>query len=386
MRMTMKIKIAAMLVAAGTMCATGCSKKSAPANESAGAPSAAAAQNKPGGPGGAGQLKTATVETRQISLKREYIGEVAPAYSVEARGTASGWLANLKVDIGSRVAAGQELCRIDNEELKAQAEQARAGIAAAEFALARAEAALEQVGNEAARAESLYSKGYISQRELESAQSTRKQHKASVDAARAQLDQATAQLKTAQSRLNDTAIRAPFSGVVAERYLDNGAYVSPSSAILRLIDDSEAKVVINAVEEDVPWIKIGADAEVTVDAWPGRSFSAKVKRVSPSIDRNSRTGAVEIILPNKSGDLRTGMTARVRLTVAHKEQALTLPAGALKSDAGATYVMLKTAGEPERREVQTGIKTSESVEILSGLTEGDVVVVAGTSAGGRGNR
>jgi len=384
--MTMKTKIAAMLVAVGTMCATACSKKSTPANESAGAPSAAAAQNKPGGPGGAGQLKTATVEIRQISLKREYIGEVAPAYSVEARGTASGWLANLKVDIGSRVAAGQELCRIDNEELKAQAEQARAGIAAAEFALARAEAALEQVGNEAARAESLYSKGYISQRELESAQSTRKQHKASVDAARAQLDQATAQLKTAQSRLNDTAIRAPFSGVVAERYLDNGAYVSPSSAILRLIDDSEAKVVINAVEEDVPWIKIGAEAEVTVDAWPGRSFSAKVKRVSPSIDRNSRTGAVEIILPNKSGDLRTGMTARVRLTVAHKEQALTLPAGALKSDAGATYVMLKTAGEPERREVQTGIKTSESVEILSGLSEGDVVVVAGTSAGGRGNR
>lgn len=386
MRMTMKTKIAAMLVAAGTMCATGGSKKSAPANESAGAPSAAAAQNRPGGPGSAGQLKTATVEIRQISLKREYIGEVAPAYSVEARGTASGWLANLKVDIGSRVAAGQELCRIDNEELKAQAEQARAGIAAAEFALARAEAALEQVGNEAARAESLYAKGYISQRELESAQSMRKQHKASVDAARAQLDQATAQLKTAQSRLNDTAIRAPFSGVVAERYLDNGAYVSPSSAILRLIDDSEAKVVINAVEEDVPWIKIGANAEVTVDAWPGRSFSAKVKRVSPSIDRNSRTGAVEIILPNKSGDLRTGMTARVRLTVAHKEQALTLPAGALKSDAGATYVMLKTAGEPERREVQTGIKTSESVEILSGLTEGDVVVVAGTSAGGRGNR
>ena len=136
----------------------------------------------------------------------------------------------------------------------------------------------------------------------------------------------------------------------------------------------------------MPWIKIGADAEVTVDAWPGRSFSAKVKRVSPSIDRNSRTAAIEIILPNKSGDLRTGMTARVRLTVAHKEQALTLPAGALKSDAGATYVMLKTAGEPERREVQTGIKTSESVEILSGLSEGDVVVVAGTSAGGRGNR
>jgi RND family efflux transporter MFP subunit len=385
MRMTLKAMVATMLVAAGAMCATGCSKKSSPDKEPAGAPSAAASQNRPGGPGGAGQPQTAAVEVRQISLKREYIGEVAPSYSVEMRGSASGWLTNLKVDIGSRVAAGQELCRIDNEELKAQAEQARAGIAAAEFALARAEAALEQVGNEAARAESLYSKGYVSQRELESAQSSHKQHQASVDAARAQLDQATAQLKTAQSRLNDTAIRAPFSGVVAERYLDNGAYVSPSSAILRLIDDSEAKVVINAVEEDVPWIKTGAAAEVTVDAWPGRSFAAKVKRISPSIDRNSRTAAVEIILPNKSGDLRTGMTARVRLTVAHKEQALTLPASAVKSDSGVTFVMLKTGETPERRDVQTGIKTAEFVEILSGLSEGDVAIV-GAAAGGRGKR
>jgi RND family efflux transporter MFP subunit len=173
--------------------------------------------------------------------------------------------------------------------------------------------------------------------------------------------------------------------VIAERYLDNGAYVSPSSAILRLIDDSEAKVVINAVEEDVPWIKNGANAEVTVDAWPGRSFAAKVKRISPSIDRNSRTAAVEIILPNKSGDLRTGMTARVRLTVAHKEQALTLPASAVKSDSGVTFVMLKTGETPERREVQTGIKTAELVEILSGLSEGDVAIV-GAAAGGRGNR
>ena len=342
-----------------------------------------------GGPGGAGRpgqadrvprVDTATAEIKPLKLVKQYIGEIKPYYSIDVRSTASGWLTSVNVDIGDRVNRNAVLCTIENEDVRAQISQAEANVSIVKASVARAEAELEKVSLETVRVDSLFEKGYVSKREQEQARSAEKQARASLDAAKGQLDQALAQLKNIQVKLRDTTVRAPFSGIVAERYLDPGAYVSPANSVLRLVDDSKVKAVVNVVEEDFPGFREGAAAEITADSYPGETFSGKIVRIAPSIDNVSRTAVVEILLANPEGKLRGGMTARAGMVMADNAAALVIPENALRRDVetGLVFALLVADGKAVRREVRPGIKTPGAVEIIEGLNPGDVVITGDT--------
>lgn len=346
-------------------------------------PAAAAGRGPGGGPQGRGGDRTPRVDAAParimpLALVKQYIGEIKPYQSVDIRSTASGWLTAVHFDAGDKVAMGDVICAIEHEDIKAQADQARANIAIAKAAVARAGADLERVVLETRRVQTLYEKGYAAHRDLEQAQSSEKQARASVDAARGQLDLANAQLSNIQVKLNDTSVRAPFAGTVSQRFVDPGAYVAPSTPIVMLVDDSRVKAVVNVVEEDFPKLLPGAEADITSDAYPGQSFTGKIIRIPPAIDAVSRTSAVEILIDNSNGRLRTGMTVRVGLVVADNPQALVAPEAALKKDveSGREYVFLLQDGKAVRADVESGIAAGGFVEIVRGLSVGDMVITS----------
>jgi len=430
--------VVAMMMA-GVMVFSGCAKKGGQDGAGGkGAVKGAPGQRGPGGGrggmrGGKTEIKLAKAAVKPMVLMREYVGEVSAAYSVDMRSTGSGWLKSLLVDVGTKVKKGQTLCIVDQDEMRAQKEQVEAqnrqadaqyqlaqaqnqqteaGISVAESAVARADADLQQAISEDGRAEAMFKKGYISKSDYENQKTTVKKFQAALDAAKAQLSQAKAQyaqskaqlaqaraqlaqsraqLRTAQVKLDYLTVRAPFSGIVAEKYVDAGAYVSPSVSIVKLVDDSSVKVIVNATEEDLTRVSAGADASITSDAWPGRVFSGKVVRVSPVLETGSRTGAVEIHIKNKSGALKAGMMARVNLVVDRIPGALTVPVDAVVLDqaTGGKYVAVMKGGKPEKRDVRTGSQTPDDVEIISGLSEGDTVIIGGMppeTNGGGGSR
>lgn len=321
-------------------------------------------------------IETATAAIKSIILEKQYIGEITPFYTIDLKSTASGWLTNIKVDTGDYVEKNGIICVIEHDDIQAQVEQAEANISVSKASVSRAEAELEKVKAASKRAESLYEKGYLSMQDLEQAQTTEKQAYASLDSAKGQLAQTEAQLKNILVKLRDSTIKAPFSGVVAERYVDPGAYVSPANPIVRLEDSSRVLAIINVVEDDFSRVHKGAKASILVDSYPELKFNGEIIRVSPSMDKLSRTAEVEILILNRDGKLKSGMTARVNLVLAKNPYALVIPDSALRRDVeiGENFVFTVADGKAVRRKVETGIVSTGEVEITSGLKSGDIVI------------
>jgi len=374
------VSVLILAVFAGALTA-GCSK---PAEQApGGAQGKAAMAGGPGGgkfgrprDGGGMRIETAVAAIKPISLEKQYVGEITPLYAVELKSTASGWLTSITVDIGDRVEKNRVIGELQNDEVKAQAEQARANISVSKASITRAEAELDRTVLENTRAKSLFGKGYISKREMEDAETAAKQAKASFEAAKAQLEQAEAQLKTIEVKLRDTAVKAPFAGVVAERYVDPGAYVSPANPIVRIEDNSRVKAVINIVEEDFSRVRAGDIAEVVTDSYPNEKFTGRIIRIAPSMNKASRTAPVEIMMSNPGGKLKGGMTARVNLILAKKPAALVIPETAIRRDVekGFEYVFVVEKGTIRQRVVRVGIISSGEAEITQGLKPGEAAV------------
>lgn len=324
-------------------------------------------------------LETAVATVKPIQLEKEYVGELQPFYSVDLKSTGSGWLRTIRVNTGDRVGKNAVIGEVENDDLQAQVEQGKANIAISKASVDKAQAELERVRNDAQRSVALHDKGLISTQESEQSQTDLKQAKASLDAAKGQFDQYEAQLKATQVKLRDSTLKAPFNGVVAQRYVDPGAYVSPSNPILRLEDNSRVKAVINIVEEDFSSFRKGVVASVKVDSYPGKVFAGRILRIAPSMEKMSRTSAVEILVPNGDGKLMGGMTARVTIVLRENPAALVVPENAVRKDIekGVSFVYAVEKGMATRRDVTTGIESTGETEITGGLKAGDSVILGG---------
>ena len=325
------------------------------------------------GPG----IETAIAVFKPMALEKQYVGDIIPFFTVDLKSTASGWLSGINVDTGDTVHKNGVICTIKNDDIQAQVEQAQANILVAKAAVSGAEVDRDRLRLEGDRSESLFAKGYISKQELEQAQSSLKLAGTSLEAKKGQLALAEAQLKNIQVKLKDSIVKAPYSGVVAERYVDPGAYVSPANPIVRLEDNSKVKALINVVEDDFSRVRMGVIADVLIDSYPEEKFTGKIIRISPSMNKSSRTAAVELLIPNKDGKLKSGMTARVNLVLASKPSALVIPESALRRDVEKdfSYVFTVDKGTARLRKIETGIISAGDVEITSGLKPAETVVV-----------
>jgi membrane fusion protein (multidrug efflux system) len=274
----------------------------------------------------------------------------------------SGYLKALKVDKGDRVKEGQLLAEIEVPELLADE---------AEF---KAESDVAH-GNYARMAEARKKAPDLVVPQT-------------VDDLRGRAEVAQAKLQRTQTLLQFARITAPFAGVITARFVDPGAFIPAattgstpqSAALLTLMDFSRLRVQLFVPEAEVPFIRNGLAATLTVEELPRRTFHGAVTRFAHALDEATKTMLTEIELPNDAGDLRPGMYASVRLEVERKPDALLVPAAAVVVEKAGTSVFVLAEGKAHKTSVHTGFADGVNVEILDGMQADATVIVVGKQA------
>jgi RND family efflux transporter MFP subunit len=344
-------------------------------------------------------LPAAVVQARRKPLSNtlSIAGEFLPYQEVELHAKVSGYIRNINVDIGDHVHKGQVLAVLEVPELVAQEQAAAAGVRHSQEEIGRAQ-------NEVSRAEAEYSAlhaaatrltqvsesrpGLIAEQELDDAVAKDRSAQAQVEAAKSALSASRQQLEVSQADQQHYAamseysrITAPFNGVVTWRYADTGSLIQAgtsnmnSAPVVKLSQVNLLRLRIPVPESLAASVHDGEPAEIRVKA-TDEHLSGKVIRSTDALDRSTRTMQVEVDVPNQDYRLTPGMYADVSLRVKNDPNALTIPVQAVSREAEKSMVLLVNAqNHVEEREIQTGIEGPDSVQVLSGLNEGDRVIV-----------
>ncbi len=262
----------------------------------------------------------------------------------------------------------------DIEVLKAQVDAAKTSLESAKDNMMLID--IKKANLEAAKAQ------------LDSAQASFEQASAAKDAsvwekelnqAEASMKRALASLELAQQRLDESAIKAPINGTIAQRFLDKGDMASTNRPLVSIVDLEIMKVTAKVPERDIGSIKLGQRAFVKPDAYPGQVFNGTVTNISPIIDRTSQTCDIEIEVPNPDQKLKSGMFARIDLTVSENKFAPVIPTDAIIKEGNESFVYIAENGKAIRKVIETGISDGIRTEIISGIQVGDQLIIAGQS-------
>ena len=332
---------------------------------------------------------TEPVDRGPIEVAVTATGTVNPVTTVQVGTYVSGPILAIDVDYNSPVTKGQRVAKIDPRPFQVKVQQAEAGVATAHanVAKARADLGIKKLAYERNRV--LRQRNLIAQNDLDTAQSDYEQAQAQLQLADAGVEQAQAELQEARINLGYTDITSPVDGVVVSRSVDVGQTVAASfqTPTLFLIAQDLTKMQVDASvsESDIGGVANGQPAWFTVDAYPGRRFEGRVAQVrnAPVTLQNVVTYDVVIAVANTDLALKPGMTATITITTAHRDDALRVPARALrfhpesaKEGEGAAVWRLDAEGTPQRVPIETGIRNEKVVEVTKGdLQPGQGVVV-----------
>jgi membrane fusion protein (multidrug efflux system) len=181
-------------------------------------------------------------------------------------------------------------------------------------------------------------------------------------------------------------VESPIRGVVGRLWVDPGERVSPGTRMATVVNLSATKVIAQAIEQDLPFVASGQEAEVRVGALSPRQIPGRVTQVSPIVDDESQTAPVEIAFNEHIAELRPGMLARATLTAERREDVLTMPYQAMVREDGRRYVFVVIGDTVSARDVVTGLEGVEIMEVVSGLSEGERVVTVGQARLQQGSR
>ncbi len=328
---------------------------------------------------------TVTPLKQDLDIRLAYTADIIPNQVVNVFSRVDGYIAKIHVDKGDFVRANQLLVEIDHTDYLHAVNQAKANLAAAKAKVAQQEAAVRNAKLTLDRMRALIKDQFVSQQDLDNAEVNYDGALAARESLQAQVKQMEVALAQAETNLAYSYIRAPFAGYVAERNLDAGAYVTGATAststmsrgILSLHDIDTVRILIEVVEKDIPLIKIGQKAEVRAEAYPDRIFEGTVTRIVQALNRATRTMTVEIDLPNPDRQLKGGMFARVDALVGTHQQAIQIPIDAVSRLEDVQYVYIVRDGKAQRVNVDIGLRDGNRVEITSGLTGNEQVIVPG---------
>lgn len=307
-------------------------------------------------PAGPAQVEVVPVTSEMLHLTVPLPGELTPYEAVAIYPRVNGFVEQISVDRGSVVRKGALLARLAAPELaeqRAEAESKSAG---------------QQTTVERLRAASA-TPGVVAGHDIELAEASLSAEKARVSS-----------LKTLESYL---VVRAPFDGVMTERNVHPGALVGPPGGttalpMLRIEQVNQLRLTVAVPEIDVGAIAEGARAEFSVQAWPGKTFSGTVKRVSHAVDPKTRTMPVELDVANADGKLASGMYAEVTWPVVRSAPSLLVPATAVAQTTERTFVDRVRDGLIEQVPVRRGAVLGERVEVIGQLSPGDLVLQRGS--------
>ena len=276
-------------------------------------------------------------------------GQIEAMQSIDLRPEVEGRLVQILVREGALVARGTPLFKIDDAELKAQVAEV-----AAERDLAR---------QSLTRTRDLLSQKASSQAELERAEATMRSNEA--------------QLERLKVRLERTLVRAPFAGVVGQRFVSLGDYVNSDTRLVSLQTVTPQRASFQVPERYADKLKLGQRVSFRVAALPGRDFSGKVDFVDPMVKLPGRTIMVKAVVPNPRRELQSGMFIEARLATDVRPNAVVIPEDAVLPLQGASFVWVVNNGKATRRQVELGVRTPGFVEVKNGVESNDQVVVGG---------
>ena len=344
-------------------------------------------------------VKTQSVRQESVRRSLDVVGTLAAEDQVTVSSEVDGVVRRVLADLGDRVAAGQPLVELDREKLQYSLDQQRAahtralakyGASDAEQLpgveetpdLRRAAAELAQAQQGFQRATELHKRQLISQQTLDDAETTLRLKRAAYDAAqqdakdlRADIDASGAAMKLAERHLRDASIRAPFAGYVQQRMVSLGELVKAQMPVMTVVRVDPLKLLSEIPERMAPWIKVGQPLTLSVDAFPDKPFTATVSRISPAVNTQTRTFAFEALAPNAEALLKPGTFARVRIETSLVEPVLTIPYAAMQYRYGVYRAFAVEGDRLEARELKTGDRVGDRMEILDGLTKADRVAV-----------
>jgi membrane fusion protein, multidrug efflux system len=306
------------------------------------------------------KVELGQVETQNMPKYLTLTGSVNADRQSEIAANVSGRVAATYVERGQPVKSNQVIARVDSRAAGFQAAAANAQSQAAETQVAQAK-------QDCARADTLFEQGALPKAEYERQKTACTSQLYGANAARAQAD-------LAGKLAGDTIIRSPFEGMIGERYVNVGEYVMPSSRVASVFSVDTVRVSISVPEPVVSQVREGQTLQVQVAAYPGRSFPAIVRFVSPSLRPNTRDLIIEAFAENKEGALRPGMFATVLLNVGEEVQP-TVPSAAIKSDGTIRRLFLATDGMAHELVVRLGVEKDGRVAVLEPLQAGEKVIV-----------
>ena len=344
-------------------------------------------------------VKTEAVRQESVRRSLEVVGTLAAEDQVTVSSEVDGVVRRIRADLGDRVAAGQPLVELDREKLQYNLDQQRAAHArsltkygAADEAnlpqiegtpdVRRAAAELAQAKQAFERASELYKRQLIAQQMRDDAETTLRLKTAAYDAAlqeaknlRTDIDASGAAMKLAERHLEDASIRAPFDGYIQQRMVSVGELVKAQMPVITVVRVDPLKLLSEIPERMAPWIKVGQPLTLSVDAFPDKQFNATVSRISPAVNTQTRTFAFEALAPNKEALLKPGTFARVRIETSLVEQVLTIPYGAMQYRYGVYRAFIVEGDKLAARELKTGDRVGDRMEILGGLNTTDRVAL-----------
>ncbi|MDA0285617.1 MAG: efflux RND transporter periplasmic adaptor subunit [Planctomycetota bacterium] len=330
-------------------------------------------------PSGVSAVDVIRVVRQPIDERIELVGSLEPVSAVEIRSRLSGYLLKVPFDIGDRVEKSQTVVELDDALTRELVTRSSAAEQVAAAQLKAQIAKEEQSRREVDRLRELARSGVSTTQQIEEAESALSVCLAETELERARLAQASADLERSKLALNELRITTPMNGFVAERYVNEGDLAGAEDVLLRIVDLSSIRTVVNIVERDYEKLRIGQDATITVDGIPGREFSGQIVRKAPVLDPTTRTARVMIEIANADSLLKPGMHGRVTIIVAQYTNAIVVPAVAIHDHDGSKFLYtIDSEGKTARQQdVSIGFRDGDMVQVLTGLSEDALVVTLG---------
>ena len=380
------VRVSPIILLLGAIVASGCGS----------AKGAASAAAKPEASPAAVPVNVVAAVEQPIARFIRVTGTLAAEEQADVAAETQGRVVSTPVERGTRVGVGAEMIRIAPAEAQAQAAEAEANAAQIESRLglgetaafdidkvpevANARASLSLAQSEFDRAKMLFDKKLLSQAEFD-------QKSAQAEVARRQFDiarnasvqqyqslmAARARVSLARKALADTVVRAPFAGVVGERLVSVGDYVTRGTKVVSVMRTNPLRLQLTVPQQFSVEVGMGRAVTLEVDTAPGKTFTGQVRYVSPALQTDSRTLIVEAVVANADGELKPGSFATARIEQSTSAPGILTPASAVRTVSGTSRVFVVAGGRAEERLVTTGQTVGDLVEITTGLKAGEQV-------------
>jgi membrane fusion protein (multidrug efflux system) len=348
-------------------------------------------------------ITVAKVQRQSVNRVLRVTGTLMAAEDAEVAAETSGRVTSTPVERGSRVAEGTPLVTLAQIEAQAGVADAEANVAQLEARLAiapgepfdiekvpevgSAKASRDLAEAEFERIRSLLDQKVVSQAEFDQRRmqvdATSNQYRAARNGAQQQyrmLEGARARASLARKSLADTVVRSPFAGLVMERKVSVGDFVTRGTKVATVVKIAPLRVELTVPEQSAGLVTPGERVRLQVDAFPGRLFEGEVRFVSPAFRADQRALTVEAVVPNTDDALKPGMFVSAEITLPATDSSLVVPAEAIRSVAGISHVFVVRGNTVEQRMITPGVTLGPVTEVLKGLSAAESVATSGIDA------